>query len=71
MNDLKFVFRQLLKNPGFAAVAMLTLALGTGANTAISINRRSRSNEALTFADFGRCLEKEEQSLLSSAATIL
>ncbi len=51
MNDLKFAFRQLLKNPGFTAVAVVTLALGIGVNTSMVTALEALINRSLPYSD--------------------
>src|SRR5438093_4677682 len=66
MNDLKFAFRQLLKNPGFAAVAVLTLALGIGANTAMFSVVNAILLRPLPFTDPERLVMVFERGLRGS-----
>src|SRR5205085_3353600 len=49
--DLRFAVRLLCKSPGFSAVAVLTLALGIGANTAIYSFMESILVRSLAVAD--------------------
>jgi hypothetical protein len=42
MNDIRFAFRQLLRNPGFSTVVVLTLAVSIGAMVAIYSGLQSK-----------------------------
>jgi putative ABC transport system permease protein len=60
MNDLKLAFRQLRKSPAFSFVAIVTLALGIGLNTAIFSVLDAVLLRPLPYPSQGRLVEVTE-----------
>jgi putative ABC transport system permease protein len=69
--DLKFALRMLRKNPGFTAVAILTLALGIGANTAIFSVINTVLLQPLPFKEPGRIINLVQYDLKTKASGAL
>jgi len=65
LRDIKFAIRQLIRNPSFAVVAILVLALGIGASVAIFAFVNAALLEPLPYADPNQLMSVSESSVES------
>ena len=71
VQDLSFALRQLRKNPGFAATAILILALGMGASVAIFAFVDAALIKPLPYAEPTRLVDVTESLLCFRAGIFL
>src|SRR3954469_21571498 len=65
LQDLRFAFRSLRKQRSTSAIAVICLALGIGANTAIFTVVRAVLLESLPYRDAGRLARLYESSIFN------
>ncbi len=71
MQDLRFGFRSLRKNPGFSAMVIVTLALGIGVNTGILSAVYGVLLRPLPYQDGGRLVMLHQQATQAHVSNVL
>ena len=65
LNDIRYAFRNLIKRPGFTLIAVLTLGIGIGANTAMFSSIYALLIKPLAFPELDRVIAVWEKNAVN------